>query len=432
MIFKLRYNILVILQIIINTLNLLLLFTHYGTSRESDIFLLSFSLLSIINLIQLLFAEQFIYYYNKLKISSTSEANYLFSNILIYSFLISLVITLIVYIFNIFFISIIASGYTSTTILPVSNFFSILCISVFFYLPSYLMQNVLNANEQIGTSYLLSILPQFLVCLGFLYIYFIDNNLSNIAIFYNIGILLTFIINLYILRAYINPIAFKKHPLLVELLLNSFKIRLAHNIYGILSLIIINNFLSTFPSGYLSSFHYAKKASDTILNVIYGPTHKLLINIISKGLIKSNIHNIQNILKKINIFVPMVLIPLTIIVFILTPYVLDNFHPMELEKLNLLKYTFLILMMQVLLLSLEVPFAVVNLSKNDSSIFYISNIIFIFCLGIFILLFKSLLDFYTLSLGLFFSQLVNYFLIRIKAKNYLNELITGRYQNDSI
>lgn len=114
MIFKLRYNILVMLQIIINTLNLLLLFTHYGTSRESDIFLLSFSLLSIINLIQLLFAEQFIYYYNKLKISSTSEANYLFSNILIYSFFISLVITLIVYIFNIFFISIIASGYTST------------------------------------------------------------------------------------------------------------------------------------------------------------------------------------------------------------------------------------------------------------------------------------------------------------------------------
>ena len=224
-----------------------------------------------------------------------------------------------------------------------------------------------------------------------------------------------FISNFFIFKTYYL------HPLLKELIVNSFKIRLAHNIYGVLSIMVINNFLSSFPSGNLSIFHYAKKASDTILTVIYGPTHKILINVISTGLSEVNKKSIKDILKKINIVMPTILVPMSILIYILIPYILEIFHPMELEKVDLLKYIFLILMGQVILLSLEVPYAIVNLTKNDSQIFYISNFMFIFMLVVFILITNNTLGLYALPFGLFFSQIINYYLIRNKAKSYLIE-----------
>lgn len=421
MLFKLKYNVLVTLQVSINTLNLVLLFTNYGASEQSDIFLLSFSLLSMINLLQLLFSEQFIYYYNKIKITNLNDANLLFSNILVYSFLISLAIVVPIFFFSEYLIKLIAYQLNNNLIQQISHFFNLLCLSIVFYLPLHIMQNVLNAHNRISLSYMLSILPQALISIGFSYLYFVNDNIENLAVFYSIGFLIAFLLNLYFIRKLFIFKTFYIHPLLKELLVNSFKIRLAHNIYGVLSIMVINNFLSTFPSGNLSIFHYAKKASDTILTVIYGPTHKILINVISTGLSEVDKKSIKDILKKINIVMPIILVPMSILIYILIPYILEVFHPMVPEKIDLLKYIFLILMGQVILLSLEVPYAIVNLTKNDSQIFYISNFMFIFILVVFILMTNNTLGLYALPFGLFFSQIVNYYLIRNKAKIYLIE-----------
>ncbi len=421
MLFKLKYNILVILQVSINTLNLVLLFTNYGASEQSDIVLLSFSLLSMINLLQLLFSEQFIYYYNKIKIADLNDANLLFSNMLVYSFIISLVFVVPIYFFSEYLIKLIAYQYNDNLIHQISHFFNLLCFSIVFYLPLHIMQNILNAHNRISLSYMLSIIPQALISIGFSYLYFVNDNIENLAFFYSIGCLIAFLLNLYFIRKLFIFKTFYIHPLLKELLANSFKIRLAHNIYGVLSIVVINNFLSIFPSGNLSIFHYAKKVSDTILTVIYGPTHKILINVISTGLSEVNKKSIKDILKKINIVMPMILVPMSILIYILIPYILEIFHPMESEKVDLLKYIFLILMGQVILLSLEVPYAIVNLTKNDSQIFYISNFMFIFILVVFILMTNNTLGLYALPCGLFFSQVINYYLIRNKAKSYLIE-----------
>lgn len=422
MLFNFKYNFLVIIQVLVSTLNLLLLFVYYGVSEQSDIFLLSFSILSIVNLIQLLFTEQFIYYYNKIKIDSINAANSLFTTVFLYSLMISIIMAILIYFFSNELIELFASQYNNDFILKTDNFFNLLSLTIIFYLPLYVMQNVLNANDKISFSYIISIFPQLFISFGFLYLYIFDGEILELSFFYFIGTLISFIMALFLVKEFFNLQNEKQNLLIKELVINSFKIRLAHNIYGVLSILIINNFLSSFPSGYLSIFHYAKKASDTILNVIYGPTHKVLINVISTNFSKSNIDNIEKVLKKINLIMPIILIPLSFLVYILIPYVLDFFHPMDSEKVDLLKYTFLILMLQVVLLSLEVPYAIVNLTKNDSNIFYISNFSFIIFLFLFVFMTNSLFNFYSLPVGLCLSQIINYYLIRNKAKDYLRDL----------
>lgn len=125
----------------------------------------------------------------------------------------------------------------------------------------------------------MSILPQASISIGFGYLYFVSDNIQNLALFYSIGYLIAFLLNLYLIRNFFIVESFDRHPLLKELLENSFKIRLAHN---------INNFsrvdISTMQKKHL---------------ILYLP---LLINVISTGLSEINKKSINDILKKINAY----------------------------------------------------------------------------------------------------------------------------------
>lgn len=75
--FNLKYNLLVLIQIIFSILNTVLLISNFGVSSESDAYLLSCSILAVFQLILVMPVMQFLPFYNEYKIVSVKKSQQL-------------------------------------------------------------------------------------------------------------------------------------------------------------------------------------------------------------------------------------------------------------------------------------------------------------------------------------------------------------------
>ena len=158
-----RLNFCAGLQVFVGACNLYLLYKIYGAGKESELFLISFSIFTAIELLYLTICEQYIFSYLELKASNNKKAAIFSSNF----FTITSILGLAVYFFIYFYIDLVLKiflpGFNNSEILEVKEFCSVLFLSLLFVMPNNIFQAYLNANENIGLSYIIQAFPNIMM-----------------------------------------------------------------------------------------------------------------------------------------------------------------------------------------------------------------------------------------------------------------------------
>jgi len=322
--------------------------------------------------------------------------------------MLGIVFYLLVLIFNKPVYNLFISGLNVQTYNLFNKYFNILSLSIIFIIPNNVIQAYLNANSKIGLAYLSQSIPNIFILIGFISFLYFESNIINLAYLFLIGNTIVFIF-LFMFKKNINKFSLDRN--ILETIKSSLKIRTAHNIHNFLSLIIINNFVSGLPLPESSTFLYTKKVSDTIFGVIYNPSNRLLVNLISSYKLENNLFKIKPVLIKNTIIMSIVFLFIGAGGFILIPG-LNYIYPLNTSIIEWIGITFSCLMIVNLLMAVEIPYAIINLAFNASRIFFISNSIYILFLYIFVRYCNFYFGHYTLAFGLATVQIVNFILIR--------------------
>src|SRR6185369_13884104 len=72
--FKLKYNAIALYQVLIGLLSSVMMVRVFGVSEQADAYLIACSIIASLQLIQIMFVEQFMFFYNDLKVQSCENA----------------------------------------------------------------------------------------------------------------------------------------------------------------------------------------------------------------------------------------------------------------------------------------------------------------------------------------------------------------------
>jgi O-antigen/teichoic acid export membrane protein len=352
--------------------------------------------------------EQFIYKYIDLRSNNKHVSEVFYSSYVYVSLIIGVIFYLLILIFNESVYYIFISGLNNHTYNLFQKYFNILSISIIFIIPINIIQAYLNANYKIGFAYLAQSVPNIFIFFGLTSFLLLEKNVIYLAKLFLIGNIIVFFW-LFFIKNKTHKIILNDH--ILETIKSSIKVRTAHNIHNFLSLVIVNNFVSGLPLLESSTFLYVKRISDTIFSVVYNPTHRLLVNLISAYKYDKELYKLKPVLIKNTVIMCIVFLIIGLAGIILVPG-LNYIYPIDSFAIKWISINFICLMFVNLLMAVEIPYAIVSLTFNSSRIFFISNSIYIISLYLFMIYGNSIFEFYTLGVGLAVVQIINFILIR--------------------
>lgn len=358
-------------------------------------------------LIGLSFNEQFIYKYIELKSKKRLDSEKFYSSYVCLSLIIGAVLYLLILTFNKSIYYIFVSGLNKQTYDLFEKYFNILSSSIIFIIPNNIVQAYLNANYKIGCAYLVQSIPNIFIFIGLTSFFLLEKNIIYLAELFVIGN--SFVILGFFINNKNHKFTFNNH--ILDTIKSSIKIRSAHNIHNLFSLVIVNNFVSGFPLLESSTFLYIKRISDTIFNIVYNPTHRLLVNLISTYKYDNELDKLKPVLIKNAMLMCIIFLVIGLVGVTLIPE-LNYIYPIDSLAIKWIRTNFIFLMFVNLLMAIEIPYAIVSLTFNSSKIFYVSNSIYIISLYIFMNYGNKFFELYTLGIGLAIVQIINFILIR--------------------
>lgn len=262
MIHRLRYNLLALAQAAIGAANLFLLYSVYGTGDSTAVFLIALSVIGSLQLLLLMASDQFVFHYIKMKVDEPERAETIFIGMWAITATLGFACAAAMFVFADYAIGVFAHGFTGERRKAAVDLLRILSLSLLFGSVLQLTQARLSALGRIGWSYALTILPQLLQTCVLLYA-----SLHPIAVHWPassqpVGQALATLLGLLVARP-----AFKRSlhsaATLKSIVVDSFRIRAAHNIHNFFSLYLINSTLSLLPTNLASVFILMKRNSSS-------------------------------------------------------------------------------------------------------------------------------------------------------------------------
>lgn len=422
--FKIKYNILVIIQIIFGILNTTLLIKVFGVSIESDAFLLSCAILNVLQLILTMPVFQFLQFYNDLKIVSIEKSREFYNYLLFFSLIYGIIACLIVYLFSGFIIKLFTFNIDSQRLLVLTKILNVSMLGAAFYTVSELNSQLLNAEMRFSLPYILSTIPNATMVCGFIYlIYNGSNNIVLIATAQALALFLCALVG----TVYISKTIIKYKPVfsyagISNFIKNSIGMQFGNSIYHIFFPVVLNNFLSALPQGFISYFYYARKIMDIINSFTIGPSGKILRSKMSKLFAEKKKEELLKIGKKYILFgLPLIIVTSVIACFV-QPYILKWINPdLTIIDLNTIKLIFLSLVPWYCFMLIEGPYVLVNTMSKKTKILISINSSFIFIFFLLMLFMSGIFGIYSIGLYATIAQIFNYIWHRKCAINILNE-----------
>jgi hypothetical protein len=417
-VFKLKYNLLAVSQVMLGAINIFILYRTYGAEANSAAFLLSLSIISSIQLILVSFSEQFVFHFHKARAEAESAGRHYYSSVFFSFLVLSLALGGVIFSQLGIILKLSAASLDPAAAERTLRLLEVLALSLLFYLPAQVTQAVLSARGQISTSYLLSSIPSFCQFAALVAAGMFDASIQFVAIAWTVGQFLSLVAGCIFAAPRLPTPSTFRHRLVVDTIVTSLKVRSAHNIHNFLLLLVINNYTSTLPLNYSALFFYVKRVSETFLNVVYGPTQKMLVNVISIGTQSGDNSKIANALRKTDLVFPPLFGIAIIFGFFAIPYLI-LLKPLTSEEIMFVQISFVLLMLHTFLMAVEMPYAIVSMARHASIIFYISNTIFIalLCGATFVLMRYS--PNYALAGSMCIAQVGNFVIIRSSAKKFI-------------
>ena len=394
----------------VNIASTWLVYHRYGTSSSSDVYFLSFSILSALQLIFQSLVEQFtIIFRGKLK-STAVVANPYLKNILFLMGFVGFALGLVLVFGSSYVIQLFSIGIDAGRRIELVQFSTILFGSLLFYLPFQILCAALNAIDKIGIPYLCLAFPPLAVLIVQLVPQW-NIRLENLAWGYSIGSLFASGVAAFFLHragAFAGKFREFNSSEFFELARLSIALRSAHNIHSLFLAFAITNWTSRFPAGLASNFFYAKKFADAGITIAYGPAQKILLNNFIDSISAGNFSQVRRRLKEASFVFPIVFLALFAFVALgltIVPYI--SGAPLKFD-VQVVIMCLLLLSVANTLVSIEVSYAMVNQVNKRVGVIVLANVGFIILFSITLFITSPFLGIYALPLSIAIGQISNF------------------------
>ena len=425
--FNIKYNFLVLIQIFFSLLNAALLVNVFGISAESDAYLLSCSILVVIQLILTMPVFQFIPFYNDLKNKSIKESQNFYNFLFLFSLVYGITICLILCCNLDLLIKIFTLHIDASRLLILRKLLAVSILGSMFYTILEVNTQLLNAEMKFSLPYILNALPNaFCVIIQLYLISSHKNDIFLLAYGQALSLFIAaFIGTLYIFSHLIKFRFVYKFVNIFSFIKNSITMQFGNSIYHICFPIILNNFLASMPQGNISCFYYAKKVLEILNSFTIGPSARILKSKIAKSFSKMEKVVILHLSKRYMIFSTLIFcVGIFLAYFIQVPIlqVVSNFK-LNNNDIQLIQKIYLSLCPWYFFMMIENPYVLINIMSKKSSIITIINSSFILICFIIMFLLSRYFNIYTIGIATMFAQLMNFIWHRLYAKNILNRFL---------
>ena len=414
MFYRFRYNILALTQAAVGAANVLLLYSVYGLGDSTSVFLIASSVIGSVHLLLSMAYDQFVFHYIKIRVEEPERAETIFVGMLAITSTVGFGCAVVVFVFAEYVNGIFASGFAGERLALAIDLMKILSLSLLFGSVLQLTQARLSGLGKIEWSYILTIHPQLLQACVLLYASLCPITVHWAALSLPVGQALSVLVGLLVVKPNFNRY-FHSTKTLQRILVDSARVRAAHNIHNFFSLYIINTTLSTVPTQFASVFILMKRIADTVLTVITGPLQRVLTNEFGTAMHSGARAQVRDRLRSLDLRLP-VLFGSVLAVGWAVGFALSLGQWVDAEEIRYGLICFTALMLQTTLIATEIPYAMVSLALHRSRVFYLSNTIFLTGLVSSLLLLREVSLELSLPAGLAFAQVFNFFIIRHFAK----------------
>lgn len=434
--FNLKYNFLVIIQIIVGILNSVLIMRVFGVSVYSDAYLLAISIFSVFCLILLMPIDQFMQFYNELKVTSLKKSHDFYNCALIFSLFAGIICCLIFHLGLGLIIKLFTLNIDSQRFEILKHLLTILTCGLVFYPVNGVNERLLNAEMRFSIPYILVIIPNLLVVLA--QIFMIINHYTNIYYLAYAQALGLFFVSLfgsiYISKTLIRFKFVGWQDYMTKFIKNSMIMQFGNSFWTITIPIIFNNFLVTFPQGYVSYFYYARKILDIANNFSIGPSKNILRSKISKFVSKCDVESIKKVSKSFLLWGGLVFLVTVIIAYFVQGPIIALISANKLTKLDLrmIALLFLSLSPWYFIIFLETPYVCVNIQSKKAKTVLFINLSFLIIFASLLPIFRQSFGIYALAVSLVVAQILNFICHKVVANKALQQLliINKEYSDD--
>lgn len=426
--FKLKYNFLSGINVLLGLANFSIFMSLFGISIQSDAYLLAGVTIITIQLIQMLFFEQFMIFYNEYKSDSAAKGYSFYVLVLFFSFMIGVITLISLYCLIDYIVIAFGGGFSEIQKKLYLTFLFISMIELL-VVPIFIVnQKVLNAESHFSMPYILSTIPQIGVLAGSLFLLFSEIKQAEYILYFRvIFVYLAMILSVI----YIKNFVFSsfKYKMLISwkdfyyFVKNSFTMRVGHNMHNIFFMPLITNHLSGFPVGSVSYFFYAYKFVSIIGSVVTGPSTNILNAMVSREWAISNRSKVDVLIKQFLKIAPVLLVLVTVLAYFFIPLVLPFLvNEFDSSTINTLMYMFLVLSIWNLIVVLESPAVALLIANKNSIVFITVNGVFMLTLYFGLNVLTENNQVYSVAYFLIFSQFISLFLYSYAAKKSIKSL----------
>ncbi len=408
--FKLKYNFLALLQVLISVFNYFLLIKVFGVSDYTDAYLIISAVFGSLILLQMLTTEQFLFFYNDIKARELKDAYNFYNVALTVSVLTAIVTFSISYFGSLFIINFFINGSDNTRLLLIESFFHIAILELLVAPIQSINQKLMNAEMRFTLPYILNIIPTLFVLVTMIYLYYSMKEDISLLLYARVaGAFSSLLVSFFAIKHMNIPIKFSlKHSRLKHFIQNSFTMRLGHNIHNFLFTPITTNILTSLPSGYASYFFYAMKIATIINGVVVGPSSKVFQSEFSNAWSHKQTENAKNLIfRYMRITVPLIIIASIIGYFILPNALHFITNKLTSENLSIIQNLFSGLMIWQFIILIESGSVFILVVEKKSKMFIYTNIIFSLLYYGIANLFLDKFSVFSLTYSLILAQVAN-------------------------
>jgi len=377
--FDLKFNIINAARVILSALSFFLMLRVFGVSQGADIYLLAVSIITSWQYIPLLFTGQFIPFYNDLKVKSIDRAHAFFYQALIFALLLGVLLFLIFLVFlkplvHLYTVNLDAERHTA--LLQILS----IMISALILLPAEIItENLFIAEKKFVHAYILNIITLLIPTAAMGYMFFAGiQDIRLLASAYAAAYFLAAFFGIFVCLYKYIPFKLSFEPeFFKKFISNSFTMSFGTAPDVFLMPVILNNFLSSFSSGIISNFYYARNAVLSVSLIAADYANKDLTSDLSNFIARRNKKNIIMTIKKYLIFIPLIFSIAAVITYYALPFVLKVIFYNSNTQLDINEFArmFIFLIPWYIIALISYPFYDFNTLSKKSGVILFANII---------------------------------------------------------
>jgi len=427
--FKLKYNVLSLIQIFFGFLNSVLLLKIFGVSIYTDAYFMGDIILGGLVMVQMMAVEQFMYVYNELKARDRESAHALYAYALWLSLVIGIGSFVVINLFSGSVITVFAYKLDPARLAVLKRLFPVFSLLAVFNPLNFLNFRLLNAEGRFAYPYALGIIPSFFSSCAMLFLYFSGTSDIMTLLAASVGgNAAAGLLGLWAVRSSGVPVRLAAgHPSARSLISSSFKVRFGYNINNILAPLITNNMLSAFSAGSVSYFGYAWKIVTVVGNLTTGPSARMFASGISLAWPEKNVRRIKAMAREyLRLIAPLFCVSV-LLAYAGLPWVLRLVASARLggAEITVIQLMFLALSGWYFTGLIESASIQICMAGQLSKVFIINNSVFVAAYLSAAWAAKGVLGIYSIPAGLITAQLISLMLYYRSACGLLGSLDSG-------